>query len=67
MASPATLYYVAGVFLKGSMWAAAYRVHNPGDPRWVYQPPMNVVASLVFSWMLAYSVATLHRGVWARG
>ncbi|HEX5925954.1 MAG TPA: glycosyltransferase [Baekduia sp.] len=62
----ATLY-IAGVFLKGSMWAAAYRVHNPGDPRWVYRPLMNVVASLVFSWMLVYSVATLHRGVWARG
>ena len=49
------------------MWAAAYRVHNPGDPRWVYRPLMNVMASLVFSWMLVYSVATLHRGVWARG
>jgi cellulose synthase/poly-beta-1,6-N-acetylglucosamine synthase-like glycosyltransferase len=59
--------YVAGVFLKGSMWAVAYRVHNPGDPRWVYRPLMNVVASLVFSWMLLYSVATLQRGVWARG
>lgn len=59
--------YVAGVFLKGSLWAVAYRVHNPGDPRWVYRPLMNVVASLVFSWMLLYSVATLQKGVWSRG
>lgn len=59
--------YLAGVTFKGFTWACAYRVHNPGCRRWVYRPVMSLLSSLVLSWVIVYSLATLRRAVWSRG
>ena len=58
--------YLAGVFLKGGMWAAAYRWQNPRDPRWIYRPLMSVLSAVVLSTLIVYSAATLRRNVWWR-
>jgi cellulose synthase/poly-beta-1,6-N-acetylglucosamine synthase-like glycosyltransferase len=58
--------YLAGVVVKGSMWAAAYRVQNPGDSRWVWRPAMSLLSAGVLSWLLPYSALTLRRSVWSR-
>ena len=62
-----TALYLAGVLLKGGVWALAYRVDNPGCPRWVYRPVMSVVSSTVLSWLLVWSAVTIRRNVWSRG
>jgi cellulose synthase/poly-beta-1,6-N-acetylglucosamine synthase-like glycosyltransferase len=62
-----TALYVAGVTLKGYVWALAYKLENPGCRRWVYRPLMSVVSSLLLSWLLFYSASTIRRNVWSRG
>ena len=61
-----TFLYLTGVFLKGSMWAVAYRVQNPNDSRWIYRPLMSVLSAVCLAWLLPYSALTIRRGVWAR-
>lgn len=59
--------FVAGVLLKGGIWAIAYRFQNPGCNRWVYRPLMSLMSTFVFSWLLVYSLATVRRQIWVRG
>jgi cellulose synthase/poly-beta-1,6-N-acetylglucosamine synthase-like glycosyltransferase len=59
--------YFAGVAIKGSIWAIAYKVQNPGCGRWVYRPLMSLMAALCFSMLLLYSALTLRRQIWVRG
>jgi cellulose synthase/poly-beta-1,6-N-acetylglucosamine synthase-like glycosyltransferase len=59
--------YLCGVLFKGSIWAVAYKVQNPRSPQWVYRPVMSLISSVVLSWLLWYSAATLRKSVWARG
>ncbi len=61
------LLYLVGVFLKGGAWAVAYRINNPGCSRWVYRPLMSLLAALMFSPIILYSMATIRKSVWARG
>jgi cellulose synthase/poly-beta-1,6-N-acetylglucosamine synthase-like glycosyltransferase len=61
-----TFLYLCGVLLKGSMWAIAYRVQNPGDTRWVYRPGMSLLSATTLAWLLPYSILTIRRGVWSR-
>lgn len=62
-----SLLYIAGVSLKGLVWAIAYRVQNHGCRRWIYRPLMTFTSVLVLSWLLPYSAVTIRRKVWARG
>ena len=59
--------YLCGIGVKGSIWAVAYRVQNPGDGRWVYRPLMSLMSAALFSMLLVYSSLTLRSQVWARG
>jgi cellulose synthase/poly-beta-1,6-N-acetylglucosamine synthase-like glycosyltransferase len=59
--------YFVGLFLKGSFWAVAYKVEHPHCNRWVYRPLMTLTSAVCFSMILPYSIATLRKGVWARG
>jgi cellulose synthase/poly-beta-1,6-N-acetylglucosamine synthase-like glycosyltransferase len=59
--------YVAGVVVKGSIWAVAYRVQNPGCSRWMYRPLMSLMGAFLFSPLLLWSLATVRRQVWVRG
>jgi|GEM_PF-1092607 len=59
--------YVAGVAVKGSIWAIAYRVQNPGCSRWMYRPLMSLMGAFLFSPLLLWSLATVRRQAWVRG
>jgi cellulose synthase/poly-beta-1,6-N-acetylglucosamine synthase-like glycosyltransferase len=59
--------YIAGVTIKGCIWAIAYRIQNPGCPRWVYRPLMSLMAACTFSMLLIWSLLTVRRQVWVRG
>ena len=59
--------YLAGVALKGSMWALAYKLQNPRSVRWMYRPLMSLLSSVFLSWLLPYSALTLRKSVWSRG
>lgn len=61
-----TLLYLCGVLLKGSIWGLAYRIDNPGDPRWRYRPLMSLMSCCVLAWLLPYAALTLRRGIWTR-
>jgi cellulose synthase/poly-beta-1,6-N-acetylglucosamine synthase-like glycosyltransferase len=60
-------FYIVGVFLKGSVWAVAYKAENPGCRRWIYRPFMSLMTTFLFSGLLIYSLLTLRRSVWVRG
>jgi len=59
--------YFLGVFIKGLVWAAAYKAENPLCNRWIYRPLMSLMIIFCFSPLLLYSLATIRRNVWARG
>ena len=59
--------YIAGVALKGCIWAVAYRIQNPGCGRWVYRPLMSLMTAFLFSLLLIWSLLTLRRQAWVRG
>lgn len=59
--------FIAGVMLKGGIWAVAYRIQNPGCGRWVYRPLMSLMSTFLFSWLLIYSLATVRKQIWVRG
>jgi cellulose synthase/poly-beta-1,6-N-acetylglucosamine synthase-like glycosyltransferase len=58
---------VAGVALKGCIWAVAYKIQNPGCGRWVYRPLMSLMSTFIFSGLLVYSLLTVRRQIWVRG
>lgn len=59
--------YLIGITMKGLVWAGAYRVQNPGDPRWRYRPFISVLSSVCLSWLIVYSALTIRKPVWSRG
>jgi cellulose synthase/poly-beta-1,6-N-acetylglucosamine synthase-like glycosyltransferase len=60
------LLYVAGIAMKGLVWAGAYRVQNPGDPRWRYRPFISMLSTLSLWWVIIYSAMTIRKPVWSR-
>ncbi|MFC7673814.1 glycosyltransferase [Mycolicibacterium sp. GCM10028919] len=62
-----TALYLCGVLTKGFAWAIAFKISNPGTSRWRYRPLMSLLGSVLLSWLLPYSMATIRRGTWARG
>jgi cellulose synthase/poly-beta-1,6-N-acetylglucosamine synthase-like glycosyltransferase len=61
------LLYVAGIAMKGLVWAGAYRAQNPGDHRWRYRPFISMLSTLSLSWVIIYSALTIRKPVWSRG
>lgn len=59
--------YLSAIFVKGSIWALAYKAECPGCRRWVYRPFMSLVTLVLSSLLLLYAAATLRRQAWARG
>ncbi|WP_245802146.1 glycosyltransferase family 2 protein [Corynebacterium pacaense] len=61
-----TALYLAGILLKGSLWAFSFAFDNPRSNRWRYRISMGLVSSLLLSWLLPYSLLTIRRGIWSR-
>jgi cellulose synthase/poly-beta-1,6-N-acetylglucosamine synthase-like glycosyltransferase len=59
--------YLCGISVKGTAWAIAFKVDNPGSTAWRYRPLMSLLSAVVLSWLLPYSLATIRRDVWIRG
>ena len=59
--------YLAGIMVIGLSFGLAYRHENPRSRRWLYRPAMSMLSTLVFSWLIFYSVATIRKMVCVRG
>src|ERR1700744_2049682 len=58
------LLYLAGISFIGLAFGLAFRYENPGDRRWLYRPVMSIMSTLVFSWFVFYSAATIRKMIW---
>jgi cellulose synthase/poly-beta-1,6-N-acetylglucosamine synthase-like glycosyltransferase len=61
------LLYLAGIAIIGLSFGLAYRHENPGSRRWLYRPLMSLMSTVIFTWLIFYSVATIKRMTWFRG
>ena len=59
--------YLTGIILIGLCFGLAFRHENPGSRQWIYRPAMSLMSTLVFSWLIFYSAATIRRMTWFRG
>jgi cellulose synthase/poly-beta-1,6-N-acetylglucosamine synthase-like glycosyltransferase len=59
--------YLAGIVVIGMSFGLAFRHENPGSRRWLLRPAMSLLSTLVFSWLIFYSAATIRKMVWHRG
>ena len=59
--------YLAGIGYIGLSFGLAFRYENPGSRRWLYRPAMSLMSTLMFSWLIFYSVATIRKMTWYRG
>lgn len=59
--------YVLGILYVGFMFAFAYRLENSAGKYWVYRPIMNILSTLIFSWLVFYSALTIKKMIWLRG
>ena len=60
------LLYLFGIVFIGSMFALAYRREDPTSGRGFYRPLMSLLSTVVLSWLVFYSIATIRRMHWAR-
>lgn len=61
------LLYLAGIAVIGLSFGLAFRYENPGSRRWLYRPAMSLMSTVMFSWLIFYSAATIKRMTWTRG
>jgi cellulose synthase/poly-beta-1,6-N-acetylglucosamine synthase-like glycosyltransferase len=59
--------YLAGISFIGLSFGLAFRYENPGSRRWLYRPAMSLMSTLMFSWLIFYSAATIRKMIWHRG
>ena len=59
--------YLAGIAFIGLSFGLAFRHENPGSRQWLYRPVMSLMSTLIFSWLIFYSAASIKKMVWSRG
>ncbi len=59
--------YLAGIATIGLSFGLAFRYENPGSRRWLYRPAMSLLSTIIFSWLIFYSAATIRKMKWHRG
>ena len=59
--------YLAGISVIGFSFGLAFRYENPGSRLWIYRPLMSLMSTILFSWLIFYSAATIKRMTWFRG
>jgi hypothetical protein len=59
--------YLAGIATIGLSFGLAFRHEDPGTRRWMYRPLMSLMSTIVFSWLIFYSAATIRKMTWYRG
>jgi cellulose synthase/poly-beta-1,6-N-acetylglucosamine synthase-like glycosyltransferase len=63
----ALFLYVFGIVLVGSMFGLALLREDREERGWIYRPLMSLLSTLVLSWLVFYSIATIKRMKWVRG
>jgi cellulose synthase/poly-beta-1,6-N-acetylglucosamine synthase-like glycosyltransferase len=58
--------YLAGIAFIGLAFGLAYRYESPGSRRWLYRPAMSLMSTVMFSWLIFYSAATIKKMTWSR-
>jgi cellulose synthase/poly-beta-1,6-N-acetylglucosamine synthase-like glycosyltransferase len=58
--------YLFGIMFIGSAFAFAHKAEEPTSTGWVYRPLMSLFSTLILSWLIFYSVATIKKMVWSR-
>ncbi len=58
--------YLAGICFIGFMFGLAYKLENPESHKWIYRPVMSLLSTLVLSWLIFYSIATIKKMTWSR-
>ena len=61
------LLYLAGIAVIGLSFGLAFRYENPRSSIWIYRPMMSLMSTVMFSWLIFYSVATIRKMTWFRG
>jgi cellulose synthase/poly-beta-1,6-N-acetylglucosamine synthase-like glycosyltransferase len=61
------VFYLAGIAFIGLSFGLAFRYENPGSRQWLYRPVMSLMSTLMFSWLVFYSAATIRKMTWSRG
>lgn len=58
--------YLAGISFIGFMFGLAYKLEEPDSHKWIYRPLMSLFSTLVLSWLIFYSAATIRKSTWDR-
>jgi hypothetical protein len=58
--------YVAGICFVGFMFGLAFKLEYPRSHHWIYRPAMSLLSTLVLSWLIFYSAATIKKMAWHR-
>ena len=61
------LLYLAGITFVGLMFGIAYKLENKDCNRWIYRPLMSLLSSLIYCWLIFYSLVTIKKNIWVRG
>jgi hyaluronan synthase len=59
-----TIFFIISHFVSGGIEALDSRFRNPQDPIWKYKPLMNVLSTMVLSWLVIYAWLTLKTDKW---
>lgn len=59
--------YILGVLFIGLIYSVAFKLENPQSNKWVYRPLMSLLATMVFTWLIFYSIITIRKSIWHRG
>lgn len=60
------ILYLAGICFVGFMFGLALKLEEPTTHRWMLRPLMSVFSTLILSWLIFYSAATIKKMVWSR-
>ncbi len=61
------ILYIAGIVFVGFLFGLAYRLENKDCGIWMYRPVMSLLSTLILSWLIFYSAATIKKMAWHRG
>lgn len=59
-----TAFFLVALLITGLVEGIDSKFRNPRDTTWKYKPLMNIVSTLILSWLLAYAWLTLKTTKW---
>ena len=60
------IIYLAGIFIIGFSFSLACKAEDKGSHIYMYRPLMSLFSTLVLSWLIFYSAATIKKMIWSR-